>query len=137
MSQFNELMQQCVNMEYNDLVSMARSSFEQLYPICQEVDKANNGAFLATSIVLSAIAADNKLSEKEVCFLRDVLELDAKAIATFLSLYDSRMAELVDQFADSLSVDNKSNVLALVTAVAACDETISKEETAFIHKLLI
>ena len=65
------------------------------------------------------------------------MELDAKAIATFLSLYDSRMAELVDQFADSLSVDNKSNVLALVTAVAACDETISKEETAFIHKLLI
>lgn len=136
MKQFDELMQQCVNMEYNDLVSMARASIAGIYPKCKEFDKDNEGAFLITSIILAAIATDGKLSEKEYAFLKDALELDNKMVATFLSMFDSRMLELVDKFADVLSVEDKANVLALVTCVAACDETISKEETAFIRKIL-
>lgn len=136
MATFNELMQKMVNEDYDTLVKFGQASLAKLLPICKLVDKDNDGMFLAVSLVLSAIAADGVLTGLEKRFLADALGMDNDTIQKFISLYDSRMVELVDKFADGINDDVKVDVLMLITAVAAVDEKISKEETAFIKKLM-
>lgn len=136
MSSFNELMQKYVNEDYSTLVSLAKQALNELLPVCKKVDADHDGFFMVTSIVLSAIAADGYLTALEKKMLKDVLGLSDDSIQKMISLYDSRMVELVDKFADGINDDVKAHVMILVTAVAAVDEKISKEETAFIRKLL-
>lgn len=136
MATFNELMQKYVNSDYETLVHLAQQALVNLLPICKKVDTDNDGLFMATSIILSAIAADGVLTGLEKKMLKDALGQDDATIQKFISMYDSRMVELTDHFADNMSIDTKADVLMLVTAVAAVDEKISKEETAFIKKLM-
>ena len=136
MATFNEMMQKLVNSDYETLVSIAQEALVGVLPACKEVDPDNDGITMATSIILSAIAADGVLTGLEQKFLADALGLSQPAIKQLIGLYDSRMAELVDVFADHSSPRVKAEILALVSAVAAVDEKISHQETAFIKKLL-
>lgn len=136
MATFNELMQKYVNSDYETLVKLAQAALVDVLPACKAVDKDNEGLFMATSIILSAIAADGYLTALEKKLLKDALGQDEETIQKFIKLYDSRMVELVDTFADNTNDDVKAATLMLVTAVAAVDEKISKEETAFIKKLM-
>lgn len=131
-----DTLQNLVNKDYDELLGFAKIALGKLLPACQAVDKENNGVLMATSIILSAIGADGKLSAIEKKFLHDLLDLTDDQIDTYIGMYDSRMAELTDQFADALTPELKANVIMLVASVAACDETISADETAFIKKLL-
>lgn len=134
--EFNEFLQSFVNKEYDELVFIAKKSIVALQPACAAVDKDNDGFFMMTSIVLSAIGADGTLTQKERALLRDVLNVDDETISKYIKLYDSKMVELVDSFADSLSTDIKSHVMMLVLSIMCSDEKISREETALIKKLL-
>ena len=107
-----------------------------LLPVCKKVDAENDGFMMISSIVLSAIGADGKLTALERKFLGDVMGLSDENISKYIKMYNSKMAELVDHFADSLSADIKADTAMLVISIAACDEKISHEETAFIRKLL-
>ncbi len=133
---FNETLQNLVNKDYDELLGFAKIAIGKIYPACQEVDKDNKGVFMLTSIILSAIAADGKLTAIEKKFLKDLLEITDEQVDFYITAYDSQMAELTEKFANTLSAELKANVVMLVCAVAACDETISREETAFIQKLL-
>ncbi len=136
MATFNELMQKYVNADYDTLVHLAQTAINNVLPACKAMDQDNNGLFLLTSIILSAIGADGVLTGLEKKLLHDALGQDDATIQKFISLYDSRMAELVDAFADACNDEIKANVLMLVTAVAAVDEKISREETALIKKII-
>ena len=91
---------------------------------------------MISSIVLSAIGSDKKLSQKETDFLRDCLGLDDEHIVKYINLYSPEMEALVDKFADEISAEIKLSTVALVAAIAACDEKICREESAFIRKIL-
>lgn len=136
MATFNELMQKYVNSDYETLVQLAQQALVSVLPACKAVDKDNDGFFMATSIILAAIGADGVLTGLEKKMLGDALGLNEETIQKFITLYDSRMAELVDAFADALKDDLKADVCMLVTAVCAVDEKISHLETAFIKKIL-
>jgi uncharacterized tellurite resistance protein B-like protein len=136
MATFNELMQKMVNSDYSVLVSFAQEALVNLLPACKKVDPENDGLFMATSIILSAIGADGVLTGLEKKLLADALGQNEDTIQQFIKLYDSRMAELVDNFADNMPDEIKSHVIMLVTSVAAVDEKISREETALIRKIM-
>ena len=136
MASFNEMMQKYVDADYETLVAIAKDSIVELLPTCKKVDTEHEGMFMLTSIVLSAIGADGVLIAKEKQFLRDVLGLSDEQISTFIKMYSSKMVDLVDKFADDLSQDIKIQTISLVLSVASVDEKISREETAFIRKLL-
>lgn len=136
MATFEEVLQNYVNLDYPVLVDIAKKALVELIEPCKKVDPDNKGVMMMTSIMLSAIGADGTLTALERSFLRDVLDLDDDTISKFIKLYDSRMVELVDQFADKLSSDIKVNVTTLCLCVVAVDEKISREETAFIRKLI-
>ena len=136
MATFNEVMQSYVNLPYEDLVLIARKALSDLLPICKEVDPDHEGILMTSSLVLSALAADGVLSEKEQQFLADVFEFDTETVGKYMAMYSPEMVSLADEFADQLSDAVKTDCLTLVIAVAACDETISREETALIRKIL-
>ncbi len=136
MTQFDNTMLEFVNLDYDSLLELAKKSIKSLHPICKAIDPENDGVLLLSSIVLSAIGTDRRLSEKERQFLSDTLSFNSREIDEYFSLYSPEMENLVDAFADEISEDTKLHVVTLVCAIAACDETISCEESAFIKKLL-
>ncbi len=133
---FNEFLQAFVNKPYDQLVDIAKNAIGKLHPACAAVDTDNNGFFMLTSIILTAIGADGTLTDKERAFLRDVLGISDETISKYIKLYDKKMVDLVDSFADDLNTEIKSHVMMLVLSIMCVDEKISREETALIRKLL-
>ena len=136
MATFNELMQKYVNEDYSTLVAFSQKALANLIPVCKKVDPDNDGFMMVSSLVLSAIGADGTLTALERKFLGDVLGLSDENISKYIQMYNSRMADLVDHFADSLTTDIKADTAMLIICICACDEKISREQTAFIRKLL-
>ena len=135
MASFNELMQKYVNEDYDTLVNFAQRAMVNLLPACKKVDPEHEGFFMISSLILSAIGADGVLTSLERKFMRDVMGLDDDQISKYIKMYDSRMADLADHFADNMGTDLKADAAMLIVSICACDEKISKEETAFIRKL--
>ena len=135
MSTFNELMQKYVNTDYPVLVDLAKEAVKRLIPVCQKVDPQHGGNYMLTSLVLSAIGADGVLTALERNMLRDVLGVEDAAVQKLLNMYDPKMPDLVNYFADNMGEDVKADTIMLITVFASVDEKISKEETAFIRKL--
>ena len=136
MTSFNELMQKYVNTDYDVLVDLAKEAVNRLMPYCQKVDTKYNGNYMLVSLILTAIGADGKLTPLESKMLQDVMGLSKDNIAKLIGMYDSKMPELANYFADNMGEDIKADTMMLVTAIAAVDEKICKEETAFIRKLI-
>lgn len=136
MATFNELMQKMVNTDYEDLVELAKEAVDRLMPHCKAVDTEYDGFFMLTALILSSIGADGALTGLEKKMLSDTMGLEEDTIQKLISMYDSRMVELADHFADNMGDDVKADALMLVTAFAAVDEKISKEETGLIKKLM-
>lgn len=135
MSSFNELMQKYVNTDYEVLVDLAKEAVCRLMPYCKAVDPDHDGCYMLSSLILSAIGADGKLTQLESKMLQDVMGLDKDSIQKLIGMYNSQMADLVDHFADNMGDDTKADTIMLITVFASVDEKISKEETAFIRKL--
>lgn len=135
MSGFNELMQKYVNTDYATLVDLAKEAVKRLTPYCKKVDPDHNGNYMLASLVLSAIGADGVLTPLESKMLADVLGLDKNGIQKLLGMYDSKMPELANYFADNMNEDTKADAIMLITTIASVDEKICKEETALIRKL--
>ena len=135
MSSFNELMQKYVNTDYSVLVDLAKEAVRRLMEPCRAVDPEHGGNYMLCSLILSAIAADGVLTALEKKMLGDVLELNESEIQKMIAMYDSRMPELANHFADNMGEDTKADAIILITTIASVDEKISKEETALIRKL--
>lgn len=136
MANLKDILQNYVNADYDVLVAMAQKALTALLPSCKKVDKENDGFLMVSGIILSAVGADGELSQLEKNFICDVLGIKSSTFENFVKLYNDDLALLVDKFADSLDDDVKANTLTLVAAIAACDEKISLEESAFIRKIL-
>ena len=135
MATFNELMQKYVNTDYEVLVNLAKQAVSNLMPFCKAVDTQHNGFYMLTALVLSAVGSDGVLTALEHKMLCDVFGFDNETVQKLIAMYDSKMAALADHFADNMGTEVKADTIMLVTAFAAVDEKISKEETQFIRKL--
>ena len=133
---FGALMQEFVNKDYDELLALAKQAVTRVLPVCKTVDEQNNGIGALTAILLSAVAADGKLTRLEAQFLGDITGLDAAGVDKLTDMYTGKMVELTDLLADKFSQETKADIMVLVTCLAACDETISREETAFLRQIL-
>ena len=133
---FGALLQEFVNKDYNELLALAKQAVTRVLPVCKSVDEQNNGIGALTAILLSAVAADGKLTRLEAQFLGDITGLDAAGVDKLTDMYTGKMVELTDLLADKFSKETKADIMILVTCLAACDETISREETAFLRQIL-
>ena len=78
---FKSLMQEMVNKDYNELVAFGKEAMSRVLPVCKAVDEEHEGMAVLTAILLSAVAADGKLTGLEAKYLSDLTGLDAAGIA--------------------------------------------------------
>lgn len=133
---FNSLMQEMVNKDYDELVAFGKEAVSRVLPACKAVDEEHEGMAMLTAILLSAVAADGKLTGLEAKYLSDLTGLDAAGVDKLTDMYTGKMVELTDLLADKFSKETKADIMILVTCLSACDETISREETAFLRQIL-
>lgn len=136
MANFKDILQTYVNADYDTLVEIAQRALTELLPACKEVDPDNDGFLMVSSIILTALAADDVLTSLERKFVCDVLGITNEKFDRFLKLYNDGLEDYVDKFADTLDGDVKENTRILILAVAACDEKITIDESDFIKKII-
>ena len=136
MNEFGDLLQEIVNMEYDELLVMAKASLENLMPTFKLLDKENNGVFMVVAVVLAAVGSDGKLTPKEKSFVCDLLNLEPDTVSSMIKMYDGRELEMADTIADSLNSDLKASMISFVAAIAASDESIKADEVKFLKRLL-
>ena len=134
----NQILQDFVNEPYENLVSMAKSAIGELTPIFNEIAKDGNGAKFVVPFFATSLAVDGRLSELEYKFVCDIFGdmsyNDVKALVE--SHYSDDMIALIDGLADSCPVELKSKLVTLCCCFLAVDETISRDEVAFVKRLL-
>ncbi|MBR6593891.1 MAG: hypothetical protein IKK83_01710 [Clostridia bacterium] len=136
MGDFNEMLQKYVDMEYEELVGVAKLALPDVLKACRAVDAEHDGLLMLASILLSALGADKKLSAKERRFLQDAVNLQGEGIDKLVGLYDSQMEYITDRFVDTMPNEIATSTTILVLCLLACDGVISVEENAFIRKLI-
>lgn len=136
MTGYAEMMFEFSMLEYDELLKIAREAADSLMPLCRRLDEKNGGMLLMSYILLSAVASDGRLTVKEQKMLSDLFCIERGELETFVSMYDSGTEAIVDKLADSLRDETKEDIVRLCCAVCSCDEAISREETAFLRRLI-
>lgn len=137
--QLNELLQEFVNLSYEDILAIARERLGELLPVFNQAAKDGDGAKFALLLMGTSLAVDGKLTEKEYNFVNDLLgnKFTYDETKQMVELhYNADFLELADQVVDSCSGALKASLLTFCTCFLAVDETISRDEVAFIKKLL-
>ncbi len=135
MADFNQMMQDIVNKDYDELVAFGKIALGKIMPILKAVDTDHDGMFALTSVVLASVGADGTLTALENKWLKDVMGLQDETIDNMIKLYSSKMEDLTDALFDNAPQEFKGDLMMFVLSILAVDEKISKEETAFVKKL--
>ena len=134
-----ELLQEFVDKSYEELVNLATFTLVEL---CNEIERlspehAEISSMVVSSYLASSVAADGKITELETKFLNEILKMDSEMTDFLLELgKDPKQIELLDQLFDSAPDDFKKLALVFCLSLIAIDETINRDEVAFIEKLL-
>lgn len=137
---FSELMQNYVNLSYDELVTKAQNDLAVLAPVFDEASEDGNGSANLFPIILTCLAVDGKYTALEYKFLEDVFgrqlsyEETKKMVSEF---YADEAQELLDKLVDSCNHELKVILLDLCTCVMAVDEKLDVSELKFIQKLIV
>lgn len=139
MEQYNQLLQNYVNAPYSTLLAVANDSLSKIMPIFNEVAKDGNGASIVLPFICTALAVDGKFTELEYRFVKDLLGIDQtydyfkNVVQQF---YTTEYINAVDELIDACPDQLKTALLSFCITFVAVDEHISREENAFIAKLM-
>ena len=137
MSFMNELLQKYVNMSYEELLELARYSLSELLdPLVADRGRENASKTLAV-VTAACLGTDGKFSSLEHRFLNDLLGCDSsyeENLRYVRDLGNDEARDLVNNWVDSLSSKQKAAAISFCTCLLAVDETITREETAFIAR---
>lgn len=139
MATLNELLQDYVNLSYDQLLRIAKNNFDKIAPFFAKIAPDGNAAKYLVPIIGAALAVDGRVSQLEYRFINDLLGgglnyEDVKAVAQ--NNYNDDAMDYTDKVVDLLSGDERTALLALCLCIMAVDETISREEVAFIKRLI-
>ena len=137
MANLNDLLQDYVNKSYDELLSFAKISLSHLVDPFTEIFGSQQDAAQVTAFIISAcVGVDGKITALEAKFIRDLLGVneDYTEVIAKMSNEDSRT--LTDKIMDSFTGDMKSHMLLFCLSFLAVDETISRDEGAFVRRLL-
>ena len=139
MASFDKLLQNYVNKSYDELLSLAKYSMSQFIDTLVEQSDSEGAAKVCALITAACLGADAKLSYLEHKFFNDLLDSDDDYFENleFVSgLGNDKAREMTDRLVDSLSDDEKAAAVSFCLCFLAVDETISRDEVAFIARLI-
>ena len=132
-----QILQDFVNEPYEHLVDMARQAFADIKSTFEEAAPGVDTSQLIVSLFATSLAVDGKLTELEVKFVTDLFNGvtydDVKQLVE--AHHSAEMVAFIDEFVDGCPIEIKSKLLTLCCCFLAVDETISRDEIAFIYKL--
>lgn len=136
---FGNFLQEFVNKSYNELLEIANQAFCLIVEAYDKINPDGEVSDFFLPFIATTIAADGQLTSLELTFLNDVLEgnlayEEAKSFAQ--AYYNPEIFEVVDQMIDACGKDLKHALVIFCVCFAAVDETITREETAYLAKLL-
>lgn len=142
MATFRETLQGLVNMSEEGKIRCAVESYVSLLPKLREYDEESNGAILFLSIVSTAVAADGTFSAKEkmlvsALFKAQGLEMsDQEMVGLVKNASGQKGYELIQSLSKVLDGESRANLVLFIASICAIDDTISKEEIAYLESLL-
>ena len=136
---FGDFLQEFVDKSYNELLEIANHAFCLIVEAYDKINPDGEVSDFFLPFIATTIAADGQFSKLEHDFLNDVLESDlaydeAKSFAQ--SYYNPEIFEVVDQMIDACGEDLKHALIIFCVCFAAVDETVTREESAYLVKLL-
>ena len=138
MATLNELLQDYVNKSYDELLTLARNSVEEIVCRLSKDGDTEIPAKVCYFLTMACIGADGKLSDLEQRFYRDLLGVNTTYQDLSHNALDGNdeLRALADQMFDASSLELKAPILSFCLCFLAVDETISRDEIAFINRLL-
>lgn len=139
MASLNQLLQRYVNMSYDELLDLAKYSLSQFIGTVINGTGTESASKLLAVITAACLGADGKLSALENKFFNDLLDTDdsyAENLEFVRNLGNDEARELVDGLVDSLSDDEKAAAVSFCLCFLAVDETITRDEVAFVDRLI-
>lgn len=140
MATWHELLQNYVNLSYAELVAIGRKQWVALAPSlrarCSDSDVFN---VIVWGILGSTVAVDQKVSSLECSFINDVLgtNLTMQSLLNVATQFNTPAARTTtDNLIDSISDEEKTALCTLCLCLLAVDQTITREEVAFIQRLV-
>ena len=136
---FNDLLQDFVDKPYEELVSIANGALEVIVDGFSKINTESKPADFIIPFIATTLASDGKYTQLEHNFLNTVLETDISYDDSkhfVQSYYNEEIFDLVDQMIDACGHDLKNALVIFCLCFAAVDETITREEGAYIAKLL-
>ncbi len=133
----NEILQDYVNLSYEELLGVASHAAKTVVPFFNNAVEDGNGAIFTISFIGTCLAADGQLSALEKKFVCDLFGLDAQTVEGIVASINSEIVRIVDEVFDSIPTDEvKAALLSFCLCFLAVDERISREEVALIQKLI-
>jgi hypothetical protein len=139
MANLNQLLQKYVNMDYDELLDLAKFSLSQFLDTVLEKTGADGASKICAVMTAACLGADGKLSALENKFFNDLLGVNdsySDNLEFVRSLGTEEARELVDGLVDAMSSEDKAAAISFCLCFLAVDETISRDEVAFIDRLI-
>ena len=139
MASLEQLLQKYVNMSYDDLLACAKYSLPIfISDLVKESGQKEAASFLAVLIAV-CLGTDANFTALENKFFNDLIGTNdsyADNLKLVQALNTDKSRKLVENSVHRLPADKKSAVVSFCLCILAVDETISKDETAFINRLI-
>ena len=126
--------QKMVNKDYDQLLEEGKMTIAAVISILKKHDFKDEdiGVFLAL-FISAAVASDGKYSALEQKFMNDLFGTIDVVVP---SAVDTALYDKLNKFVDVLPSDEKVILCHLAVIIAAVDQTIDKNELAYILELL-
>ena len=136
--ELKEILQQYVDSSYEELVQEVAYSGAKLIARLKELGVTDENALTAVyGYIVTAISADGKVTEKEFQFLQEALNYTREELNAVIELgSDPEFIEAMDSLFDYHDKEVCVQTINIVCCLVAIDETINRDEIAFIEKLL-
>ena len=139
MSAFQDLLQKYVDMPYDELLETANQNMAYFIGDIKQKFGPQDGPGFVAVLIGVCLGSDAKLTELENKFLNDVSGAK-NSYAENLKFVQEASTEvarkLVEDIVRSLPQKTRAAVCSFCLCFYAVDETVSKEEIAFLERLL-
>ncbi len=135
---FKDAIQEYVNLDYEELLCLAKDSLANLIPVFSEIADDGDGAGYIVPFICASVAVDGKLSRLESRFVSDFVDGQFSEDEVFDMVqehYNAATFDFVDEIFDNCPVELQTDLMCLCLCICAVDETVNRDETAFLNRL--
>ena len=134
----DKLLEQFNEKSYEELVEIAEGALTSLYV---ELEKISDSVQIVPHVIIgylaASVAADGKLTNKEMQFLKDVLGVDNEKANVILSLgKDPQQVATLDLLFDMGSQEFREIALLFCLSLISIDKEVNRREKDFIERLV-